>query len=198
MLNVTEQVLTYDKWEYWVNRNIPSQIPLKSLDKYFRIIEGSEYLRQNFLKFPTVLQRALADARVYVMPIKSVEMYARLHYEMPDNDRSPRDMYYGLINDIRRTAKSEIDKSEALDSLQRIVWLATGQYRPGTETDYSIFQFSVAALMCKYSVELTNVAVREWCDNTKTFDLYDFSKFLTALANSEYPVEWTASMVQWN
>lgn len=189
--------ITYEQWEDWVKTNLPPHRTLSSVERYFRSISESEYLSQNFLKFPALLQRELVDQTVYNMSLESIEDYARLYYNMPDSDRSLSAIIKNFTSKIRRSAKSDTDKRFASDLIETINEFAAFHITPESAGLYSCYAIAAIALLHQHSTEVMNTAMREWIQNSKTTELHHFVEFVEVLATSDYPPEWTVSVMQW-
>lgn len=186
----TDDPFTFENWKLWVGDVFKDY----HVD-YFNHIASSEYLSQNFFKFPTYLRREISHRTIQDMPIESLEAYVRLRQSLPDNRKPTFAVSDDYFKKLRISGKKNGKRSETESFLTEIAAFSRFQDSRHEQNVYAYNKIVAIALIQKYGERLMSIAMREWQERSTQTDIHLFVGFVKTLAESEHPIEWTAAVV---
>lgn len=181
---------TRENWDAWIGSSFQA-----GYLEYFNRIASSEYLSQDFFKFPAYLRREIAHSTLQKMPIESMEAYVKLRQTMPRNNQPTYSISDDYFKKIRRDAASNSIGESAESYLSEITLFARSQDNKGDQNTFAYNKIVAIALVEQYGARLMTVAMREWRIKSTRTEIHLFVNFVKTLAESDHPPEWTAAVI---
>lgn len=185
-----DDTFTFDNWKL----RFGDALKPYHLD-YFNRIASSEYLSQNFFKFPTYLRSEISHRTLQDMPIESMEAYVKLRQSLPNHRKPTSTICADYFKKMRNSGKKARKRSEIEAFLLEISRFCVFQDPGNKQNVYSYNMIVAIALVQQHGERLMTFAMYEWRQRSTHTDICLFVNFVNALAESDYPLEWTAAVV---